>query len=46
MLAVLPILIGVQLVLAFLAYDFANTPKRPLILDLHWSSASKTAEPS
>lgn len=45
MLAVLPILIGVQLVLAFLAYDFANTPKRPLILDLHWSSESKTAKP-
>lgn len=43
MLAVLPILIGVQFVLAFLAYDFANVPKRPLILDLQRPPESGTA---
>lgn len=36
MLAALPILIGVQFVLAFLAYDFASTPKRPISGDLEW----------
>jgi len=36
MLAVLPILIGVQLILAFLAYDFASTPNRPISSDLDW----------
>ena len=35
-LAELPIMIGVQLVLAFLAYDFASTPKRPISSDLDW----------
>lgn len=30
MLAVLPIIVGVQLLLAFLAYDIANTPRRPI----------------
>lgn len=30
MLSVLPIIVGVQLLLAFLAYDIANTPRRPI----------------
>jgi hypothetical protein len=30
MLAALPILMGVQLILAFLGYDIANVPRRPL----------------
>jgi len=30
MLAALPILMGAQLILAFLAYDIANVPRRPL----------------
>jgi glycosyltransferase involved in cell wall biosynthesis len=30
MLAALPILMGVQLILAFLSYDIANVPRRPL----------------
>jgi glycosyltransferase involved in cell wall biosynthesis len=34
MLAVLPILVGVQLLLAFLAYDIANVPRRPVSGDL------------
>jgi len=34
MLAVLPILVGVQLLLAFLAYDIANVPRRPISSDL------------
>ncbi len=34
MLAVLPILVGVQLLLAFLAYDIANVPRRPISGDL------------
>lgn len=34
MLAVLPILIGMQLLLAFLAYDIAAVPKRPISNDL------------
>jgi dolichol-phosphate mannosyltransferase len=34
MLAVLPIMIGVQLLLAFLAYDFASVPRRPIGGDL------------
>ena len=41
MLAVLPILIGVQLVLAFLAYDFASTPKRPIGSDLEWPCSNQ-----
>ena len=32
MLAALPILMGVQLILAFLGYDIANVPRRPLHL--------------
>lgn len=43
MLAVLPILIGVQLVLAFLAYDFASTPKRPISGDLDWPGGPQPA---
>lgn len=34
MLAVLPVLIGLQLLLAFLGYDISNTPKRPIHSDL------------
>lgn len=34
MLASLPILMGVQLILAFLAYDIYSTPKRPLLKSL------------
>jgi dolichol-phosphate mannosyltransferase len=34
MLAVLPILIGIQLLLAFLAYDIATVPTRPISDDL------------
>lgn len=34
MLAVLPILVGVQLLLAFLSYDYASTPRRPIGYDL------------
>lgn len=34
MLATLPILMGVQLILAFLAYDIYTTPKRPLLKSL------------
>jgi hypothetical protein len=34
MLAVLPIMIGVQLLLAFLAYDFSSVPRRPIGSDL------------
>jgi len=30
MLAVLPILMGLQFVMAFLGYDIASVPKRPL----------------
>jgi hypothetical protein len=30
MLAGLPIIMGVQLILAFLAYDIASVPRRPL----------------
>jgi sterol desaturase/sphingolipid hydroxylase (fatty acid hydroxylase superfamily) len=30
MLAALPIIMGVQLILAFLAYDIASVPRRPL----------------
>ena len=45
MLAVLPILIGVQLLLAFLAYDFASTPKRPISSDLDWPDYYHTATP-
>ena len=30
MLAALPILMGVQLILAFISYDIASVPKRPL----------------
>jgi hypothetical protein len=29
MISALPIIIGFQLVLAFLSYDIASTPKRP-----------------
>ncbi len=35
MLAALPTLMGLQLLLAFVAFDVANVPKRPLHLDLH-----------
>jgi glycosyltransferase involved in cell wall biosynthesis len=34
MLAVLPLLVGIQLLLAFLGYDIANTPRRPIHGDL------------
>lgn len=34
MFAVLPILVGLQLVLAFLAFDIANVPRRPVSEDL------------
>jgi glycosyltransferase involved in cell wall biosynthesis len=34
MLAVLPFLVGLQLVLAFLGYDIASTPRRPIHPDL------------
>jgi dolichol-phosphate mannosyltransferase len=30
MLAALPIIIGIQLILAFLSYDVGNVPKNPL----------------
>ena len=36
MLAALPILMGVQLILAFLGYDIANVPRRPLHNKLRW----------
>jgi dolichol-phosphate mannosyltransferase len=45
MLAVLPILIAVQLLLAFLAYDFASTPRRPISNDLDWPDSNHTATP-
>jgi dolichol-phosphate mannosyltransferase len=34
MFAVLPILIGLQLMLAFLGYDISNVPRRPVHADL------------
>jgi len=36
MLAVLPILMGLQFVLAFIAYDVSSVPKRPLHPRLRW----------
>ena len=30
MLAALPVLVGLQFILAFLAYDIANVPRRPI----------------
>ena len=30
MVAALPVIMGVQLILAFLAYDIASVPRRPL----------------
>lgn len=36
MLAVLPILVGLQFVLAFVAHDIASVPKRPLHPRLRW----------
>lgn len=36
MLAVLPILVGLQFVLAFVAYDISSVPKRPLHPRLRW----------
>lgn len=43
MLAVLPIIVGVQLLLAFLAYDIANTPRRPIGDDLRRLDTLSTA---
>jgi len=34
MFAVIPILLGFQMILAFLAYDIANVPRRPIAADL------------
>jgi hypothetical protein len=34
MLAALPVLLGIQFLLAFLGYDIANVPKRPVHKDL------------
>jgi hypothetical protein len=34
MIATLPIIIGFQLLLAFLAFDIANVPRRPISADL------------
>jgi hypothetical protein len=36
MLAVIPILMGLQFVLAFIAHDISSVPKRPLHLQLRW----------
>jgi dolichol-phosphate mannosyltransferase len=44
MLAVLPILVGVQLLLAFLAYDIASVPRRPISDDL-WLNDETTQPP-
>ena len=35
MLAALPIIIGMQFLIAFLHYDVSNTPKEPLLLDFY-----------
>lgn len=42
MLAALPILMGVQLILAFLGYDIANVPRRPLSKMRRKSKSSST----
>ena len=34
MLAALPCLIGLQLLLAFIGFDVANVPRRPVYIDL------------
>ena len=44
MLAVLPILVGVQLLLAFLAYDIANVPRRPISDDLWMAEDEETPQ--
>jgi glycosyltransferase involved in cell wall biosynthesis len=43
MLAALPIMLGLQLLLAFLAYDIARVPKRPISRNRHrtWSVAAR-----
>ena len=46
MLAVLPILVGVQLLLAFLAYDIANVPRRPISDDLWMDEDEETPQTS
>ena len=46
MLAVLPILVGVQLLLAFLAYDIANVPRRPISDDLWMDEDEETPQNS
>lgn len=42
MLAVLPILLGFQLLMAHLAFDFANEPRRPLQSEADWRFSSTT----
>lgn len=44
MLAALPILMGLQLILAFLAYDIASVPRRPLHVLRHNNNASTDTE--
>ena len=42
MLAALPVLMGLQLILAFLAYDIASVPRRPLHVLRHKNKTKKT----
>ncbi|MBI3524592.1 MAG: glycosyltransferase family 2 protein [Betaproteobacteria bacterium] len=43
MLAALPVLMGVQLILAFLGYDIANVPRRPLHKLRVWTRSNSTS---
>lgn len=45
MLAAMPIILGVQLVLAFIGFDVSSTPKRPIHAQLSRSALIKTLPP-